>query len=101
MAAKEGRGRTSRTTDHLEVEKGSTWHGVDPKGFPVRRTGRPLRFYRVANCASAPNLQEPLKDPASFSWHEATRVQHYWLDVNAMKQPMDVREDPSGYEEGK
>ena len=29
-----------------------------------------------------------------------TTVQHYWLDVNALQQPMDVRESPAPYREG-
>ena len=39
-------------------------------------------LYVVTNCATAPELQEPIKDPARFPWHEVTKVQHYWLDVN-------------------
>ena len=35
--------------------------------------------------------------PASFSWREVTRVQHYWLDVNALQQPMEVRKSPAQY----
>ena len=50
-------------------------------------------LYVVTNCASDPKLQEPIQDPASFSWREVTKVQHYWLDVNALKHPMQVRED--------
>ena len=46
-----------------------------------------------ASCATDPELQEPIKDPARFLWHEVTKVQHYWLDVNAVKQPMDIEED--------
>ena len=54
-------------------------------------------LYVVTNCASAPELQEPIKDPARFPWHEVTKVQHYWLDVNAMTQPMEIREDAAPY----
>ena len=50
-------------------------------------------LYVVTNCASAPELQEPIKDPARFPWHEVTKIQHYWLDVNAMTKPMKLRED--------
>ncbi len=50
-------------------------------------------LYVVTNCASAPELQEPIKDSARFPWHEVTKVQHYWLDVNAMTQPMDIRDN--------
>ena len=44
-------------------------------------------LYVVTNCASSPELREPIKDPARFPWHEVTKVQHYWLDINAMTQP--------------
>ncbi|WP_428102559.1 hypothetical protein [Candidatus Rariloculus sp.] len=54
-------------------------------------------LYVVTNCASAPELQEPIKDPARFPWHEVTKVQHYWLDVNAMTQPMEIRDDAASY----
>ena len=33
-----------------------------------------------------------VQEPASFSWREVTKVQHYWLDVNALQQPMTVQE---------
>ncbi len=54
-------------------------------------------LYVVTNCASAPELQEPIKDPARFPWHEVTKVQHYYLDVDAMTRPMQVREHPPGH----
>ena len=38
-------------------------------------------------------------DPARFPWHEVTKVQHYWLEVNAMTQPMQVREQNAPYGE--
>ena len=54
-------------------------------------------LYVVTNCATAPELQEPIKDPALFRCHEVTKVQHYLLNVNALKQPMEVREDDVPY----
>ena len=56
-------------------------------------------LYVVTNCASAPELQEPIKDPARFPWHEVAKVQHYWLDVNAMTRPMEIRENEGHYGE--
>ncbi|MDE2822705.1 MAG: DUF3883 domain-containing protein, partial [Chloroflexota bacterium] len=56
-------------------------------------------LYVVTNCANTPELQEPIKDPARFPWHEVIKVQHYWLDVNAMTKPMEVREDEGHYGE--
>jgi hypothetical protein len=44
-------------------------------------------LYVVTNCASKPTLQEPVKDPARFEWHEVSKVQHYWLEVDAMTRP--------------
>jgi len=49
-------------------------------------------LYVVTGCADAPTLQEPIKDPARFPWHEVTKVQHYWLSVDALQQPLEIRE---------
>ena len=46
-------------------------------------------LYVVTNCAVAPELQEPIKEPARFPWHEVTKVAHYNLDVNALKRQME------------
>ena len=51
-------------------------------------------LYVVTNCAVQPILQAPIKDPARFPWHEVSKVQHYWLEVDAMMRPMRVREEP-------
>jgi hypothetical protein len=56
-------------------------------------------LYVVTNCASTPTLQEPIKDPARLEWHEVTKVAHYYLSVNAMTRPMQVREDEAPYGE--
>ncbi|HTS18046.1 MAG TPA: helicase-related protein [Verrucomicrobiae bacterium] len=55
-------------------------------------------LYVVTTCNTKPELQEPIKDPARFEWHEVKKVQHYWLEVDAMTQPMQVREStPPSY----
>ncbi|MEW6367749.1 MAG: hypothetical protein AB1714_24220 [Acidobacteriota bacterium] len=54
-------------------------------------------LYVVTNCATSPTLQEPIRDPARFERHEVSRVQHYWLEMNAMTRPMTVREDSGPY----
>ena len=51
----------------------------------------------VTGGASAPALQEPVRDPARFPWREATKVQHCWLEANAMTKPMSLREDGAKY----
>ncbi len=49
-------------------------------------------LYVVTNCAENPTLH-PFKDPAHFEWHEVSKVQHFWLGVDAMKQPPQIREE--------
>ena len=59
-------------------------------------------LYVVTNCAAEPQLQEPTKDPARFPWHEVSKVQHYWLQVDAMTSPMQMRAEPApNAEEGR
>ena len=53
-------------------------------------------LYVVTNCAEDPQLH-PLKDPARLAWHEESRVQHYRLNVNAMTEPMRIRDEPAAY----
>ncbi len=54
-------------------------------------------LYIVTSCAAAPQLQEPVSDPARFSWREVSKVQRYWLEVNAMTKPLQVREEEEEY----
>lgn len=48
-------------------------------------------LYVVTHCKSDPRL-EPIRDPASRPWHEVSKVSHYYLSVNALVQPAEVRE---------
>jgi hypothetical protein len=50
-------------------------------------------LYVVVNCDAEPRLQI-VKDPATLPWHEVKKVDHYWLSVDAMREPMKVREEP-------
>ena len=47
-------------------------------------------LYVVTNCAGEPVLQEPILNPARFEWHEVSKIQHYWLQVDAMTKPMGI-----------
>jgi hypothetical protein len=38
-----------------------------------------------------------IKDPARFQWHEVKKVDHYYLAIDAVTQPMQVREDSVPY----
>ena len=33
-------------------------------------------------------MQEPIQGPAKSPWHEVSKEQHYWLQVDAMTKPM-------------
>ena len=44
-------------------------------------------LYVVTDCRRTPVLQEPIPDPARFPWREVTKVQHYYLTVDAMTGP--------------
>lgn len=55
-------------------------------------------LYVVTDCDSTPRPQI-IRDPPSLPWHEVKKVDHYWLSVDAMKQPMRAREDPPPYGE--
>lgn len=50
-------------------------------------------LYIVTHCDTQPRLEDPIKDPARFPWHEVKKVEHYRLEVNAMTTPMQVKED--------
>lgn len=50
-------------------------------------------LYVVTHCDTEPRLQI-VKDPASLSWHEVKKVDHYWVNVDAVREPMKVREEP-------
>jgi superfamily II DNA/RNA helicase len=54
-------------------------------------------LYIVTNCSTTPQLQEPIKDPAQFEWHEVTKVAHYYLSVDALTRPMSVHEESPPY----
>ena len=51
----------------------------------------------VTNCAGEPELQTPIQAPARFPWREVTTVKHYHLSVNALKEPMEVRDERAAY----
>lgn len=54
-------------------------------------------LYVVTSCNSQASLQDPIKDPARFPWHEVKKIDHYYLSVDALTQPMQVKEHPSSY----
>jgi superfamily II DNA or RNA helicase len=54
-------------------------------------------LYVVTDCDTRPRLQEPIRDPARLDWHEVRKVAHYYLSVDAMTRPMQVREDAPPY----
>ena len=60
-----------------------------------------FRLYVVTDCATAPELQDPISDPPRFPWHEVTKAAHYYLSVNALQHPRKVRETQERYDAGR
>lgn len=54
-------------------------------------------LYVVTRCDTTPLLQEPIRDPARLDWTEVAKVAHYYLSVDAMTKPMQVREGSPPY----
>jgi hypothetical protein len=52
---------------------------------------------RIETVNKVTTFQEPIRDPARLDWNEVTKVAHYYLAVNAMTKPMQVREDSPPY----
>ncbi len=50
-------------------------------------------LYVVTHCKTTPRLEEPVRDPGRLPWNAVTKVDHFFLSVNALKQPMRIRED--------
>lgn len=46
-------------------------------------------LYVVTGCKTAPQLQS-IRNPASYNWHEVTKVQHYWLDTSTLTKTLGV-----------
>ena len=53
-------------------------------------------LYVVTGCAGEPRLTT-VPDPADRPWREVSRVQHYRLAVDALADPVRVREDEAPY----
>lgn len=46
----------------------------------------------VTNCVAEPETLEPIRDQARFPWHEVKKVQHYCLNVDALKRSLGPRQ---------
>jgi hypothetical protein len=42
-------------------------------------------------------LLKLIKDPARLQWHAVKKVDHYWLSIDAVTQPMQVKEGQALY----
>jgi hypothetical protein len=54
-------------------------------------------LYVVTDCKTKPKLQDPIKDPARLQWHAVKKVDHYYLSIDAVTQPMQVKEKSVPY----
>jgi hypothetical protein len=42
-------------------------------------------------------ILKSMEDPACLQWHEVKKVDHYWLQIDAVTQPMQVRDRNETY----
>jgi len=42
-------------------------------------------------------ILKSMEDPDRLQWHEVKKVDHYYLSIDAVTQPMQVREDSVPY----
>ena len=96
-----GGAATANHANDEKPDKVSAMVGTSGRAAIRRSVATPSsRSWRaLTNCNDTPQLQAPIKDPARFPWHEVSQVQHYWLEVDALTQPMQVREDARPYGE--
>lgn len=47
--------------------------------------------------AAFSKFQVPMGDPACFPWHEVAKLQHYWLEADALFKLLQVREASMRY----
>ena len=80
----------------IGAETGSIF--LSPNEKRVAEDRRDLYWlYVVTHCDTEPRLQEPIKDPARFPWHEVKKVEHYRLQVNALTATLELNEDTPPY----
>jgi hypothetical protein len=41
-------------------------------------------LYVVTACNDKPFVQEPIQDPAQYRWHEVSKVEHYWIELDTL-----------------
>jgi hypothetical protein len=98
MAYESAQGRNPE--DVHEKNLGYDIKSVDPRSGELRLIEVKGLGAVVTNCDATAELQEPVRDPARFPWHEVMKIQHYWLEVNAMNRPMGLREEQRPYQGG-
>jgi hypothetical protein len=70
---------------------------LTPNEKRVAEDRRDYWLYVVTGCKTEPKIQNPIKDPARLQWHEVRKVDHYWLGIDAVTNPMQVKEESVPY----
>ena len=97
--------RRLRPHPETEMTANTDRHGARGAGLPsLRRPREEPRLRRdqprPAVGRAAPDRGEGTRRSARFPRHEVTKVAHYYLSVNALRQPMEIRETNRGYNTG-
>jgi hypothetical protein len=62
------------------------------ESFPSNQEGAGRKELSVTKCKTKAQLEHFIKDPARLQWHEVKKVDHYYLSIDAVTQPMQVQE---------
>lgn len=92
----------------IEIERKEALFGGKPRLFKLGLEALRMKSAWLMNagtftgstwshCDTEPRLEEPIKDPARFPWHEVRKIEHYRLDVNALAQPLEFKEEALPY----
>ncbi|NLE95191.1 MAG: hypothetical protein GX600_05855 [Dehalococcoidia bacterium] len=56
----------------------------------------------MAKCnGTVRQLQTPAEEAVRLRWQEVSKLQHHWLDIDAVEKPMEVHDNGSPYAIGR
>jgi hypothetical protein len=63
----------------------------------AKRLRKDYWLYVVFQCATPTPSLNVLHDPATLDWQPIVKVEHYRLNVNSARSPVELREEPTPY----
>jgi superfamily II DNA or RNA helicase len=63
----------------------------------ARRLGKDYWLYVVFHCATPNPSLNDIREPATLDWQPIVKIEHYRLNVNSTRSPVELREEPPPY----